>query len=248
MVAFVALALSACVTVDEDGKSTAQPNDKQATVYAQLAERYMVQNQMDVALREAETALSLDSRNAYANDVMARIQVRLRNNDKAETHYRRAVSADPSSGIIRNNFGTFLCDQGRIDDAVDEFLVAAKNPLYASPDIAFSNAAVCLMKKPDPKKAAIHFKAALEKNPRMPLPLYYMALISFESGQPLAARGFMSRYLEVAKDSPAVLLLAIRIERALGAKDAMASYSVRLRGKYPDSPEAKQLRQLVGPK
>lgn len=248
MVALAALALSACVTVDEDGKSTAQPNDKQAAVYAQLAERYMVENRLDIALREAETALSLDSRNAYANDVMARIQVRLRDNDKAETYYRRAVNADPSSGIIRNNFGTFLCDQGRVDDAVDEFLVAAKNPLYARPDIAFSNAAVCLMKKPDPKKAAIHFKAALEKNPRMPLPLYYMAQISFESGQPLAARGFLSRYLEVAKDSPGVLLLAVRIERALGAKDAMASYSVRLRGKYPDSPEAKQLRQLVGPK
>jgi len=42
------------------------------------------------------------------------------------------------------------------------------------------------------------------------------------------------------------LLLAFRIERALGAKDAQASYALRLRGKFPDSAEAKQLRTLIG--
>jgi type IV pilus assembly protein PilF len=50
----------------------------------------------------------------------------------------------------------------------------------------------------------------------------------------------------VATDTPEVLLLAFRIERALGAKDAQATYALRLRGKFPQSGEAKQLRTLTG--
>jgi len=32
----------------------------------------------------------------------------------------------------------------------------------------------------------------------------------------------------------------------LGAKDAQATYTIRLRGKFPQSAEAKQLRTLTG--
>jgi type IV pilus assembly protein PilF len=73
-----------------------------------------------------------------------------------------------------------------------------------------------------------------------------MARYSFETGETLSARGFMQRYFEVTTDTPDALLLAFRIERVLGAKDAQATYAMRLRGKFPDSAEAKQLRTLTG--
>jgi type IV pilus assembly protein PilF len=56
----------------------------------------------------------------------------------------------------------------------------------------------------------------------------------------------MQRYFEVATDTPEVLLLAFRIERALGDKNAQATYALRLRGKFPQSAEARQLRTLTG--
>jgi len=73
-----------------------------------------------------------------------------------------------------------------------------------------------------------------------------MALISFESGESLAARGFMQRFFEASQDSPESLLLAVKIEKALGARDAQANYAFRLRGKFPNSEEAKQLAKITG--
>ena len=41
---------------------------------------------------------------------------------------------------------------------------------------------------------------------------------------------------------PEILWLAIQIERAVGARDAEASYSLELRRKYPDSEQVKLLQ------
>jgi type IV pilus assembly protein PilF len=43
------------------------------------------------------------------------------------------------------------------------------------------------------------------------------------------------------------LLLAVKIERILQNKNAEASYALRLRGKFPTSPEVAQLRVLPAP-
>jgi len=62
-----------------------------------------------------------------------------------------------------------------------------------------------------------------------------------KAGKRLPARGFIERYFQSAEDTPESLLLAVRIERALGNKNAEASYALRLRSKFPASPEAGQL-------
>ena len=71
-----------------------------------------------------------------------------------------------------------------------------------------------------------------------------MAKISYDSGKTYSARGFIQRFFEVADDTPESLLLAVKIEGKLRAKDAEASYALRLRGKFPDSPAAQELRKL----
>ena len=69
-----------------------------------------------------------------------------------------------------------------------------------------------------------------------------MARISYDGGRTVAARGFIQRYFQAGQDTPEALLLAVYIERALKNKDDEASYAVRLRGKFPTSPEAQQLQ------
>ena len=75
-----------------------------------------------------------------------------------------------------------------------------------------------------------------------------MAKLSLESGQYLSARGYIERNLQSAADTPEALLLAVKIERALRNKDAEASYALRLRNMFPDSPEAAQLGTVTGSK
>lgn len=224
----------------------AEPSDssKRADVHAQLGASYLARNQFDVALKELELALAIDSSDAMANHYMALLQDRLKNPARTEEHFKRALRTRPDYSEALHDYGMFLCAQGRYDDALARFKTALQNPLYRTPELASLRAGECALRKPDRALAEQHFRQALARNPRLAPALYHMAQISFDAGQALSARGYLQRYFEVAKDSPQVLLLAVKVEKVLGGRDAQASYAVRLRGKFPDSDETKQLDTL----
>lgn len=214
--------------------------------HANLGAAYLTRNQLDVAQQEIERALELDSDDSQANHYMGLLQIRLKDKDKGERYLRRAISLKPDNAEARNSYGVFLCELGKYQEAEEQFQAAAKNPFYQSPDQANTNAGICRLKNGDRRAAKTYFRVALQSNPGQPSALINMARLSLDDGEALAARGFMQRYLELAGDSPSALLLAFRIERALGAKDAQASYALKLRGKYPNSDETKELRSIAG--
>jgi type IV pilus assembly protein PilF len=69
-----------------------------------------------------------------------------------------------------------------------------------------------------------------------------MARISFEVGENLSSRAYLQRYLEIAKPNPASLWLGIQNERILGNQDAVSSYTLMLKNRFPDSAEVLLLR------
>ncbi|MDA8362736.1 MAG: type IV pilus biogenesis/stability protein PilW [Gammaproteobacteria bacterium] len=240
----LSLLLGACVTVGPTGKPT---NKKQlVSTLTQLGAGYIARGEYDVALHELKHALEIDPDDSEANNIMGLLYARLKDNDRAEHYYRKAISLQPDNSDAQNNYGVFLCQRGQLKSAEKHFTAALSNPLYKTPELADMNAGVCYMKGADSLNAERYFRAALEINPKLPLALYYMAKIGFDQGQPGLARGYIQRYFKVAKPSPVPLLLAVRIERALGHVNAAASYAVSLSGMFPDSPEAQQLRTLDG--
>lgn len=241
----VGLMISGCASQAERDEKAAKIN-KRAEIHTQLGATYLSRNQLDVAQQELERALSVNPDDSQANHIMGLLQIRLKNDDKAEQYFRRSVVEQPQNSDARNSYGVFLCERGRLDEADEQFRAAISNQLYKSPEQANLNAGICKLKKPDKHAAAVYFRKVLQHNPRQPQALLHMARYSFEIGESLSARGFMQRYFEVSTDTPEALLLAFRIERVLGAKDAQATYALRLRGKFPQSAEAKQLRTLTG--
>lgn len=239
------LLFSGCATQAEREEKAAKLS-KRVAIHTQLGATYLSRNQLDIAQQELERALDIDSDDSQANHIMGLLQIRLKKDDKAEQHFRRAISEQPENADARNSYAVFLCERGRLDEADEQFRAAISNPLYKTPEQASLNAGICQLKKPDKRAAAEYFRTALRHNPRQPQALLHMARYSFEAGETLSARGFIQRYFEVSTDTPEVLLLAFRIERVLGAKDAQATYALRLRGKFPESAEAKQLRTLTG--
>jgi type IV pilus assembly protein PilF len=244
---FLVLGASGCASDVERADKEAK-RVRRVEIHTSLGAEYMARSQLDVAKQELELALDLDSSDSQANHYMGLLQIRLKDNDRGEDYLRRAINLKPENAEARNSYGVFLCEQGRLDEADEQFQAALKVPLYQTPDQANANAGVCKLKKNDRRAAMAYFRAALQSNPKHPVALVNMARLSLENNEPLAARGFMQRYFEVAGDNPQVLLLAFRIERALGAKDAQATYALRLRGKYPNSVEARELRSIAGHK
>jgi type IV pilus assembly protein PilF len=239
------LLIAGCATQSEREEKAAKLG-KRVEIHTQLGASYLSRNQLDIAQQELERALEINSDDSQANHIMGLLQIRLKQDDKAERYFRRAVGEQPENPDARNSYGVFLCERGRLDEADEQFRAAIKNPLYKTPEQASLNAGLCQLKKPDQHAASAYFRTALEHNPRQPQALLHMARYSLEDGKALSARGFMQRYFEVATDTPEVLLLAFLIERALGDKNAQATYALRLRGKFPQSAEARQLRTLTG--
>ena len=222
--------------------------DKLAETHVLLGSSYFQRGQLDVAKQELDKALKLMPDHSQANNIMAVLQWRFKDYDKAERLFRKALASDEKNSSAQHNYGAFLCDRGKITEGVRHFDAAVANPLYPYAAEVNLNAGVCLMKKPAPAAAEKYFREALRLNSKLSGALFQMARISLDSGQALSARGFIERYFQNAEDTPEGLLLAVKIERVLRNKNAEASYAIRLRGKFPASPEVAQLQTLSAPR
>lgn len=240
----VALVLAGCAsTAEREAQETRRAHLVETNV--QLANVYLQRGQLEFAKEKLDKALSADPDDSQANNMMALLQWRLRDYAAAERYFGRAVSNNKENGEAQNNYGAFLCERNRIDEAETWFKRAVAHPLYRTPARAYENAGLCFYKEKAYPKAEGYFREALKLDPRLPTSLYHLARISYDSGRTLAARGFIQRYFQAAQDTPEALLLAVHIERTLKNKDDEASYAVRLRGKFPTSPEAQQLKAPV---
>lgn len=240
----VSIALTACATKREERKALEARKENVVLLNTQLAAVYMQRKQYEVALDHVAKALALAPNDPTANNVMAVLQWNMKNYDEASKYFKKTLKVQPKNAEARNNYGAFLCELGDINEAVKQFDIALSDPQYPTPAQANLNAGMCLMKKPAPREAEPYLREALRLNPKMPDALLQMARISYDSGRTFSARGFLQRYFEVAQDTPQSLLLAVKVESALGAKDAEASYAIRLKGKFPSSPEAQELHRL----
>lgn len=232
-------ALTACVSTAEREAEKARTLQLVET-NIQLAASYLQQGQTEVARERLEKALVADPDSSQAHNMMGLLQWRLQDYAAAEYHFRKADDAnDPDA---QNNYGTFLCERSRIDEAKVWFDKAIANRLYKTPAEANQNAGLCLIKKPALAAAEGYLREALRLNPNLAPSLLNLARIHFGAGKYVSARGFMQRYFEQTADTPESLLLAVRIERALGDKKEEAKYVFKLRAKFSDSPEARQLQ------
>ncbi len=213
-----------------------------ADIYIKLAVAYMGAGEYGLALEKIKKGVALAPNNGNAHYVLASIYQRLGETKFAREHFLRALKIQPRDPDTRNAYGAFLCEQQNFEEADEQYLMALENPLYRTPEVALTNAGICAERSGNKAKAEDYYRRALQRNNRLPLALMKMAQLTYDAGEPLSTRAYLQRFHQVVGHTPASLLLAIKTERTLGDKNAAASYSMLLRGKFPDSPEVKQLR------
>jgi type IV pilus assembly protein PilF len=240
-------ALTACqqggVKDDLGGPGGGAAGSGKADVYIKLAVAYMHAGDYGTALSKIKQGVAFEPNNGNAHYVLASIYQRLGENRFAREHFERAIKIQPRDPDTRNAYGVFLCDQRNYEEADKQYRMALDNPLYRTPEVAFTNAGTCAQMSGNNAKAEEYFRRALQRNKKLPQALIKMAQLSYNAGEPLSTRGYIQRFHQVAGHTPASLWLAIQAERTLGDKNAEASYTMLLRGKFPDSPEIKLLRE-----
>ena len=222
---------------------SAQPNTGAGDIYVKLAVAYFQNGQMNVALQQAKKAVRIDPGSTDAHNTIALIYARLGELGLADHHFRTGIEADPRNPNIHNAYGAFLCQQGRYEEAEQEFVNALKNPLYQTPELAYTNAAVCTSRQGSEARSEAYLRKALQTNPVFAPALLQMAKLSLTQGDLGNARNYLQRFAGVAPHNAESLWVGIQIERALGDLDRAASYLLQLRSGFPDSPEARLARE-----
>ena len=213
---------------------------ERARIHTELGAGYFGQNQMEIALEEFTEAARIDPTYGLAYNGLGLVYANLREDVKADNNFQKSLKLEPRNSESRNNYGTFLCSRNRIDESITQFLEAVKNPLYATPALAYLNAGVCSLRKNDVKNAELYLQKALQADPLLNQAAYQLALIQFNRSNFPQAHLYLQNAL-VSVPSAETLWLAIRIERKLGSRDAEASYALQLRSKYPNSEQTKAL-------
>ena len=237
--------LNSCAQTNGPGGplDSSERSNEVAEANLNLGIAYLQRGEYEKSLEKLNKALAADQGYTPTLNALGILYQRLGKPVEAEDYFKRALSRTPNDPSTLNNYGQFLCTNDRYDEAQATFLKAASNPLYETPEISITNAGTCALNNGHPDVAEQYFRDALDKNPRVPIALIQMCQLSYDQGNYLSARGYLQRYLEVAKHNASSLWLGIQIEQELGDKNTLSSYALSLKNNYPDSSEAKLLQE-----
>jgi type IV pilus assembly protein PilF len=214
--------------------------EKASAINVQLGIGYLQQNNLILANEKLTKALRQDPESASAHNAYAMLQDRLLQADKAEEHYREAVELDPENSQAANNLGAFLCRHGLELESEEYFLQALENPLYSTPEYAYTNAALCLLQLGEEKatrRAKEYLNKAIAANSDFGSALLAMANLLYDEGQYAVAKPYLDHFHLVAKPTARSLWLAIRNTLELDGQGDVAELGQRLGNDFPDSKE-----------
>nr|WP_225869779.1 type IV pilus biogenesis/stability protein PilW [Glaciimonas sp. PCH181] len=210
---------------------------RRARIRLQLAVGYYGQGQLEVALDEVKQALASDAGFADAYSMRGLIYMDMGESRLADDNLQRALKLAPNNPDIANNYGWFLCQNGREKESIAYFQSALKSRSYLSPAKALTNAGVCSLKMKDSPGAERYFLQAFQFESGNPLTNVNLALLSADRQDVERARFYMGLVTKVDVLNADVLWSAIKVERKLGDRVAEINLVTQLRRRYPGSAE-----------
>lgn len=212
-----------------------------AAINIQLGYEHMRNNRRADAVLKFEKAIEQDPDNPNAYLGLAMINDQVGDQKEARRRYEQAMRAGGDEPTVQNAYAAWLCKVGEAKRAEEQFIAAARNLRYQTPEVALTNAGVCQRRNKDDARAEEHLRAALKVSPNYAPALAEMADLSLARGDALRSRAFVQRLLELGRPDARTLLLAHRTETALKDPRAAQRYADQLRRDFPDSPQAREL-------
>lgn len=195
-----------------------------------IAQQRLRGGDLEQAEKHALAALDTYPKSAVAHTLLAVIAQQRGNSGEAGRQFARAAELDPRRGATLNNYGAWLCANGRAIESLGWFERALADPSYQAPADAYANAGRCAMKVGQGARADRNLRRAIEIDPDNVVALSALAKYAYLRGQMLDARAFSQRRLAAAPADAAALRLASQIERKLGDMAAAERYTQQLRG------------------
>lgn len=248
------LLLSACTTTstrhsktiaghaDSAAKAVARseskdPKSEALDNYLRLGLGYLRRDQRQKARFNLRKALDLNPHSAEAHNGIALLYQLEQEVALAEQHFKDALRYRPDFTGAKNNYGIFLVQQQRLEEAHQIFLDAAKDIDYAKRGQIFLSLGMVAKELGRVDAARAAWEKALRLQPRLSSPYLELAEVYYSDGDYPTAMAYLKRYDALTEPSARGLWLAVRLERAFGNRDGEASKALALRKLFPHSRE-----------
>jgi type IV pilus assembly protein PilF len=236
------LALAACTSSNPnrpiDAKEAAGANVRLGTAYLQ-------QGNLPLAKEKLEKAEKQDPRSYEVQYAMALLSEQLNQVSEAEKHYQSALKLAPNNAGVSNAYAVFLCRNEKIDQALKLFDTTMRDPLYATPWVSATNAAICLRSDKRNADAVPYLERAIALRPDYFPAVIELADLQIGAGKPDLARRAVDNFLQIGRKSADVLLVGVRAAMAQGDRSGSDLYARLLRRDFPDSAQTRALPQLL---
>lgn len=212
---------------------------KRARVRMELATAYYSRGQLTTALDEVKQALAVNPNLGEAYNLRGLIYGGLGDDVLAQESFKRALQINPNDGDSMHNYGWYLCQQKKYDEAEAMFRSALAVPQYPATVRTLLTTGVCEARAGRWLEAEGTLTRAYELDPSSPVTAVNLSEVLLRRGELERARFLMRRVNAVANQSNAqTLWLAARIEMKLGNRQAANEYGLQLRNRFPQSRES----------
>lgn len=208
---YMFFSLAAC-NLQQDTTSSALTSRETATkIQIELGLSYLQQGNISRAKMKLLLALQQMPKSPLALEAMAYFWEKTGEIAKARLYYQRAIKFAPDEGVILNNYGVFLCQQGEYFDAEKFFLKAVKDVNYLYPAEAYENMGICALAIPDVNKAQFYFMKSINQDARRKTALLGLANLACQKKDFIKTQYYLQKYIQLYGHDIEVLNLEKKI-------------------------------------
>lgn len=233
--------LSGCISpfmstkINNTAYQAAHYNLQLGLAYLQTGNRLQAKEKLFEAERQHPNAPYIKSAIAYFLEQIGEWE-------KAEDYHLQALKLARNDGAAHNNYGRFLCQCARYNEAESHFLQAVQDTHYMNTASAYENLGLCAMRIPNNSKAIHYLKIALKHNPKLEKSWFGLAQLHQQQKEHKLAYECLQRYQAVAvRQTPAALAVGLQLAQSLHNTKAAQHYAHMLKTQYPQSSEYQQI-------
>ena len=236
------LFLSACVTTSDSRLTRKADPVKAVDNYTQLGLGYIQQGKYDIARARLNRALEINSDYAPANNAMALLLQSEQEPEAAEEYFLKSIGLDDEFSQGQYNYGMFLMQNQRYDEACQFLDNAARDVEYTQRGKASQNLGLCYYRQGEIELAISTYERTL-KSQRFNAPiLVNLSTLLFEVDRFEESDSYYVRFLRMverdqSKHSSNSLWLGIKLAQHFEESDKIKNLAAELKRDFPKSKE-----------
>lgn len=241
LAALLGVMLSACVTTTTGPFEDKKDLDQAVQTYIQIGYRHFENNNLYQAKQALNEALAIDDEASGAYLGLARVFEVEEELELAEQNFRRAIDTGGGTEAVFQ-YGVFLYNQQRYEEARDRFQEAAGDAFYERRAQSFEFLAISERRLGRIEAAIDAYQRAIVLDADNPNTRLGLAELRFDQGEAAGAWRAYNGFADLVRDSkadfgPYSLWLGIRIAHANGDDELQSDLAARLSDRFADSEE-----------